>query len=50
MWGWQPSEFWGATLREWWAAFDGKMGPEYDKPRYGKLSERDVDELRELVA
>jgi hypothetical protein len=48
-WGWQPSEFWRSTLHEFWATFDAKMGPEYTRPRYGNLSERDVDELRELL-
>lgn len=48
-WGWQPSEFWRSTLHEFWATFDAKMGPEYTRAKYGNLSERDVDELRELL-
>lgn len=48
MWEWQPSEFWGATFAEWWAVYDAKLGPEYDRPVYGNLSQRDVDRLREL--
>ena len=47
-WGWQPSEFWNATLAEWFLEFDAER-PKAEGDFAGTLTQGDVDRLRDLV-
>lgn len=48
-WGWQPSEFWEATICEWWLEYE--FNRPKDKGDYaGNLTRGDVDELSGWLA
>jgi hypothetical protein len=48
-WGIQPSEFWDMTMGEWWAEYDLRA-PSGDEKFAGKLTRKDVDELRDWMS
>jgi hypothetical protein len=48
-WGIQPSEFWDMTMGEWWAEYDLRA-PAGDEKFAGKLTRKDVDELRDWMS
>jgi hypothetical protein len=47
-WGWQPSEFWNATLPEWFLEFDMQR-PKQTGDFAGNLTQGDVDRLSALI-
>lgn len=47
-WGWQPSEFWNATMSEWFLEFEMQR-PKREGDYAGKLTDADVKRLKELI-
>ena len=47
-WGWQPLEFWNATLPEWFLEFDMQR-PKQTGDFAGNLTQGDVDRLSALI-
>jgi hypothetical protein len=45
MWGIAPGEFWNMQPSEWWLLYDVKVGG----PKYGRLTEEQVDELYRML-
>lgn len=47
-WGWQPSEFWDATIPEWFLEFDAQR-PNQEGDFAGNLTQGEVDRLQALI-